>query len=112
MRIALISYDRGTLRKLLAPVTPASQATPNHAHEPVQYVISVIMNALDAGLNQGKQTGPGAVTNLDTATGFFRQLSSANDSPGTTGAHNRRSPDNPTNGNTSARDYRSNNEWE
>jgi DNA-binding transcriptional MerR regulator/GGDEF domain-containing protein len=115
VRIALISYDRSTLRKLLAPVTPASPATHSHAHEPVQYVISVIMNALDAGLNQGKQTGPGSVTNLDTATGFFRQLSSANDSPGATrtpGAQSRRSTENPTSGNTRAHDYRSNDEWE
>lgn len=72
VRIALISYDSETLRMLLAPVDPA-KAT-DRIHEPVQYVISVITNAIDAGLNQGKQFGPRAIVHLDMASRIFRRL--------------------------------------
>lgn len=81
VRIAVISYDSETLNKLLASVTPEKRDIPTQPHEPVQYIISVITSALDAGLNQGKQIGPGTIMYLDTDRSLFRELSLDDDPP-------------------------------
>jgi DNA-binding transcriptional MerR regulator/GGDEF domain-containing protein len=111
VRLALISYDSESLRRLLGPVVAGGRPIAGLVDEPVQYVISLIMNALDAGLNQGKQVGLGAIMYLDTTRGLFRQLpvEADEDRPPTSGE--RRSAGRPTNGVSSARNYRGANEY-
>ena len=81
VRMALVSYDAGTLRRMLTSAAlkedheEGTEDTPEQrTHDPVQYVISIIMDALNAGLNQGKQMSLDAIMYLDIASGFFRQL--------------------------------------
>ncbi len=106
VRIALISYDSDSLRRLLAPVVAGSRPIPEHVDEPVQYVISLITNALDTGLNQGKQVGPGAILYLDTTRGLFRQLLLDADENRRPTSGERRSAVKPTNGVSSVRNDR------
>jgi GGDEF domain-containing protein len=111
VRIALISYDSESLRRLLAPVVAGDRPIFGHIDEPVQYVISLITNALDDGLNQGKQVGPGAIMYLDTTRGLFRQLLPEADENRPPTSEERRSAGRPTNGVSSAKNYRSIDEY-
>ena len=78
VRMALVSYDADTLGRMLASAAleEDTEETPDRRrpHDPVQYVISIIMDALNAGLNQGKQMSLDAIMYLDTTSRFFRQL--------------------------------------
>lgn len=106
VRLALISYDGDSLRRLLGPVVAAGRPILGPVGEPAQYVISLITNALDAGLNQGKQVGPGAIMYLDTTRGLFRQLHLEAEENKPSAHRERRSAERSANGVSSARNYR------
>ncbi|HEY1388734.1 MAG TPA: hypothetical protein VGF38_09335 [Ktedonobacterales bacterium] len=106
VRLALISYDGDSLRRLLGPVLAGGRPRSGLVDEPVQYVISLITNALDAGLNQGKQVGPGAIMYLDTTRGLFHQLLLEADENKPSAPEERRSAERPANGVSSTRNGR------
>lgn len=81
VRIMVIHYDTETLQRMLSSVRTDHRARPSQAHEPTQYVISLITSALDAGLSQGKQHGAGTIMYLDVESGVFRQLPEEEDRP-------------------------------
>lgn len=87
VRIALISYDCEALRGLLRSAAEGDDANPEHDDETIHSAITIITNALDAGLSQGKQTGPGTIMYLDTSRGLFRKLSVKEDAPPTQSGH-------------------------